>query len=310
MASGFVVCVLLLLFLCLLIGSLVAPPNYTQKRPIQGSTVVLLNDMNPFWYEIVDISKEKSASFDSDIGLIECSKLAYNALTHSGYHHGRTAASDTYQQLLHLEHYAYLVEGSWIHLEVNVTKPPTLSNTNTSLLYFTNYNEYYKLANPNTATRAHYDYSKQLNYTTVNHFFMNITGNSFNFFAIKTPNGTDFTYNFTIHQVSYNDSNVIYQCSVGAVQRMCSLSLNVTSSISGSKYCLMERSTTVNEDPDPFYSLDINIHRRHFNWVTCSLIAITASLLLVFVAIGTYDLMRKRIIPLGKRSVSRILTRK
>ncbi len=75
------------------------------------------------------------------------------------------------------------------------------------------------------------------------------------------------------HQVSYNDSNVNYQCFVGAVQRMCSLSLNDTSSISGSKYCLMERvQPIISEDLDPFYSLDINIHRRHFNWVTCSLI--------------------------------------
>ena len=219
-ASGFAVCVLLLVFISLLISLLVTPPKYTLKSTIQGSTVVHLYDVNPFWYEIVDISKEKSDSFDADIGLIECNKLVYNAMTHSGDHHGRTATSDTYQQLLHLEQYAYLVEGSWIHLEVNITKPPTLSNANTSLLYFTNYNEYYKLVNPNTASRAHYDYSQQLNYTTVNHFSRNITGSCFNFLALKTSNGTDFTYNFTIHQVLYNDSDVNYQCSVGAVQRV------------------------------------------------------------------------------------------
>ena len=237
----------MLLFLGLLINSLVNPPNNTYKRTVQGSEAVLIDVVNPFWYQTIDISKGKSESFDSDIGLIECNDLSYITSSHVGYYHGHKATSDTYEQLIHLEQFAYLLEGSWLHLIINITNPPVISNANISLLYFTSYDEYYKLTNTDTASNPHYDRSTHLNYTTLNHVSINITKSSFNYFAIQKPNGTDFTYNVSLSRVSYNDSNVDYLCSIGAVHNTCTLSLNVTGE---SQLCMMEYCPSVNVDLD------------------------------------------------------------
>ena len=78
-------------------------------------------------------------------------------------------------------------------------------------------------------------------------------------------------------------------------------------SIGESQLCIMEYCSSVNVDPDPFYSLDVQLYRRHFNVVTCSFIAITASLFILFVAIGTYDFIRTKIASLCKQSVSKFL---
>ena len=311
MSAVLTICILLLC-LVLLIYFLLHPSDHSGNKLIQGSVVVLLDRINSFWYKQASFSKAKVEMYDVMVGWVDCDDLNFIANTSSEYHNGRKADEDSYQQLLHFEPYSYLLEGSWIALDINITSPPKSKGKNPFLLLFSNYEEYNKLQNQNTNNKAHYDNSIELKYTTgvPNEIVFNVTHTSFNFFGIKTPNGTDFTYNFTVYRVSFNDSNVDYQCYLSSDQTSCKLGLNVTKCVSCTKLCFLGQCLANSEAPAPFYSLDVTFNRQSLNWITSTLIAFVVSLFMLLMAIGTYDVMRKKVCPAGEKHISHLFGRR
>ncbi len=309
--SALVVLSFFIITFSFLIDILVRPTSYSEDNTIQGSVVVLLEKVNSFWYTKATVSKPKS-SYDIRIGWVECDQLPRNSKISNGHYNGRKANTDiSYQQLMHFEPYSYLVEGSWIELDINIISPPDMPGKNLSLLYYNSRDEYDKLLNPSTASKSRFDMSIPLNSTIgiPNKININVTETAFIFFAVKIPAGTDYTYNFTVNRVSFNDSTIDYQCYLSADDTSCDLDLNLTSCASCSELCLIE-TCIANNDPEPFYYIHVSFTRRYMNWIVFTLIAIAGSLLLVFVAIGTYDIMRTKIYSMGKKSMARFTNRR
>ena len=303
--SLFVICI------SFLINILVRPTNSSRDTTIQGSVVVLLERLNPFWYKKSTVSKPKS--YGIQIGWVECDQLSYYSEMFTSEHHsGRKANTNiSYQQLLHFEPYSYLVEGSWIELDIIITCPPDTPRKDFTLLSYNSYEQYYKLLNPNTAYKAQFDTSIPLNCTIgdPNRISINVMQTTFIFFGIMIQPGTDFTYNFTVNRVSFNDSTIDYQCNLHVDETSCDLDLNLTRS-TDSELCLIEFCTAKNEDSEPFYYVNVSFIRRYINWISITLIACAVSLLILLCAIGTYDIMRNKIYPVGKKSLAPFLHRK
>ena len=310
--SGILVFLLLISFAILLVIVLLHPSGYSKVSTVQGSTITLLDDTNPFWFESAIISRvDKTVLYDVYVGWIDCENLhTIHTEVWSDVYWGHKATRDYYQQLGEFEPYAYLVAGSKIELDINITSSPSSQGKNVSLLIYNDFNEYNKLISPGGAT-ARYSQSFLLNSTRgqLNRIAINVTDTSFYFFGVHTPNGTGFTYNFTVHQVSYNDSNLYSPCYLPPGSVSCKLDLNVTRCVSCSKQCLMSYCEANSEAPQPFYPLKIDIKRRRFNWISITLMVAVVSFGMIFIAIGVYDVVKFKICPVGNRALKSMLRR-
>lgn len=305
------VAVTLLIFLGFLITVAVHPSNYSLNPTLQGSPLVmiLIGKLNPFWYNTVTATNPNPSSSDMYVGVVNCDDLVYNNETIvSDDYHTRIATKDNqYQQLLYMAQHSYLLKGSQIFITINITSTPSEQHGgNASLLRFHSYTEYSKLSESGTAaSTARYDEAIQLNTSmgSLNEVLIDVKDNGFELFGIKTPNGFRAIYNFTIFQIYFNDSSVDYQCYLAGSDTSCEISINNTKSLN-SRTCLIGSCESSHSSSDTFHHLNISFYRRYMNWVMTSLIALVVSLFIIFFAIGTYDCMRKKIFPMGKKAVS------
>lgn len=287
------------------------PSNYSRnpwllKNTDSSSIPVLIEEINPFWYETITLTNHKPSPSYQYAGALSCDELIYDNTTQvSNLFYSRTIDKDSYQQLTKIAPFSYLLQGSLILITINITSPP-VDGKNVSLLRFGSPTEYSKLSDPSTASSAQYDEEILLNSTlgSRNEIVIDCNSNGFQLFGLKTPSGFKFTYNFIIYLVYLNDSLIDdNQCLLSSVETSCEIKLNNTKLLH-SKMCLIGSCALIDGSAEYFCQLELSVSRRYMNWIMCSLIALVVSFLMIFVAIGTYDCMRKKIYPIGKKAVS------
>ena len=277
---------------------IVSPPNTSSYSTVQCGVVTILKDVDPNWYKSASINRTDDEMYNVFIGLMECSNITTYNSTITGEQNGsNTTKNDSFQQLELLEPYAYLVEGSYIELTITITEPPDPVKQ-VYLYVFNNYNDYTSLSNVTNVSDyfTRYDIEPQNgSYTT---FFMNITETSYYFYALWTPNGTAFEYDYTVDQISYNISNDDFSCVLTTNNPLCTLEIKIPDSadccISSNRQCLVSYTYGNGE---PFKTVKVNLIGRRLNKIFGVLMLLSIMFLELSCTVATYDIIKFKLFP-------------
>ena len=254
---------------------------------VQGSVVTTAHlTFDQFWYKTLAITADKDVSefFQSQIRLRSCSPLNAYQETVTGAYYGTIAIGETHTILDMLERYAYYLKGSTIEIAITITEPPSDSHGEMHLNVFNNWNDYkeFQLSVVGTASKTVYKIDNTVDHIT--YASINVTQDGFYFFGVDSTNGTGFYYNFTVTRYFYNSTEYLYNCTITSTAPSCVFALEKTSvPKKNSQHCILLYTTVEGFISEPFYTVNMNVGRRSFNWIIGMTIGMAGiSLVLLF----------------------------
>lgn len=237
---------------------------------VQGSVVTITRPMfDQFWYKTLAITANQDVSefFQSQVSLISCWPLKTDRKSFTGAYYGTSAIGETHTILDMLENLAYLLEGSTVEIAITITSPPS-DGGDMHLNVFKNWKDYKKFQKSviNTGSSTVFKINNSLNHIT--YTSLNITQDGFYFFGVDSTNGTEFYYNYTVTRYFYNATEYLYDCTITSDAPSCVFTLEETSAPRGdSHHCLLSYTTVGRDVGDPFYTVDMDINKKPFNWI-------------------------------------------
>ena len=275
---------------------IVSPPNTSSYSTVQYDVATILKDANPFWYKSVSITRTDDKMYDVHIGWMECSHLTtYANTTTDEQNGGHTAKHDSFQQLEWLETYAYLVKGSSIQITITIVEPPDPVKE-VFLYVFNSYNDYNALSDVTNVSDyfTRYDIKPQNGSNTT--YSVNITETSYYFYALWTPNGTAFRYNYTVYQISYNISNIDFPCVLTTKNPFCTLETKIPACcMSCNRQCLVSYTFGNSESAEPFKTVKVNLFPRRLNEIVGVLMLFAIIFFLLLCAVATYNVIKVKL---------------
>ncbi|XP_003382681.1 PREDICTED: uncharacterized protein LOC100633495 [Amphimedon queenslandica] len=283
-----------LILLSISIGGLVTLmiiPNANhqlQTATVQESVTTLLRTVDPYYYN-VRVSTSDHTLVNVSIGTMACSSLVTYSTSHietiTGHH---LNSHSTRHKLEPLEKYAYLVSGSNMLIEVNVTSfpPHHLPANDISLYVFTDWDSYNSFDQSQTTVTKYYKRIEVYSSTAIT-FIVRETG--FYLYGLSIPVGTKYLYSYDITRFAYNSTKST-NCKLSSKSESCLIRFDNT--MLNEKQCILSSCSGKNHS---IYTINSELVRKPVTSGAAILISTVFVLLMILVALLFYDCYRYRL---------------
>ena len=285
----FLVCLILL---SISIGGLITVmiiPNANhqlQTATVQESVTTLLSIVDPYYYN-VQVSRSNDTLCNVSISTMICSSLATYSMSHTETVIGFNS-NNTRHKLESLDKYAYLVSGSSISIEVNVTSPPDrLSNDDTISLYvFTDWDSYNSFDRSQSTVTKYYKQYEVDSSTTIT-FLASETG--FYFYGLSIPVRTEYLYSYDMKRLTYNLTTST-SCELSSKLESCLIRFDNT--MLSEEQCILSYCSGKNHS---IYTINSELVRKPVTSGAAFLMSAVFVLFVFLVALLLYDCYRRRL---------------
>lgn len=262
----------------------ILPKGYSQMAMVQESATTLLATVNSYYFDVKITRNKTSPMNDVNISIVPCSDIQTYIVSHIGK---GQAIGPKHQQLHKLNEFAYLVSGSLISIEVNISLS-SLSPTEAVYFYmFTNWNSYESFDQIQTIP---VNYFKRFNVSAVQNdstiVTFPVTTTGYYFYGLSIPNEANYHYTFNIKQVRYNSS--VTKCQLSSTMLSCFLHLDAIHY--NEELCILSYCTGSNYT---FYSVQSDLVKRTLNSISASVMTFMLVLFFLVFAILLYDAYRR-----------------
>lgn len=287
----FIVCLILL---SISIGGLVTLmiiPNANhqlQTAMVQESVTTLLCIVDPYYYN-VRVSTSDDTLCNVSISTMDCSSLVTYSTSHIETVTGHLNSHSTHHKLEPLEKYAYLVSGSNMSIEVNVTYSPPHNlpaNVNISLYVFTDKDSYNSFDQSQTTVTKYYKRIKVDSLTAIT-FIVRETG--FYFYGLSIPVGTEYLYSYDIKRIAYNSTKST-SCELSSKSESCLVRFDNT--MLSEEQCILSSCSGKNHS---IYTINSELVRKPVTSGAAILMSTVFVIFMFLIALLLYDCYRRRL---------------
>ena len=291
-AVTFAICLLLLVISIAGLTTVILVPkanHQLQTITIQESVTTLVSIINAYYYDI-RVSKTNDVICNVNISSTRCSDLQTYSMTYTGTF--EAVDINSHYKLESLNDYAYLVSGSRVSIELNISLPSLYTSTDDNIFFyvFTDWESYDSFGQSQKNVKRYYSRYEVSNSVTTITFL--VSDNGFYFYGLSFPEETSFMYSFNISRISYNSSKYETRCKLSSQMTSCLIRFDNT--MFNQDQCVLSYCIGTNNS---FYTLQNELIRKP---ITSGAAFIMSAIFILFVflaALLLYDCYRRKLDP-------------
>lgn len=268
------------------------PKGSTEISTVQDSLLTLLTRLNSYYFDVKVTQKFTSNEVNTscNVSIALCSNLETHTKVHNGTGLSHKVIGYSNEQLTELNAFSYLLSGSLIDLDVNITSSRSAFNDPIFLYVFTDltsYQSFGKLQSKPENYFKRFNVSSLPNHTT--RITLPVTNTGFYFYGLSLPNGMDFNYSYNLKQFFYNLTNNDARCELTPQAMSCTLHFD--SSLFSDEQCILCYCT--GGIKESFYMIETDLIRKPITSLSASLLTLMVVMLIVVLSVLSYDAYRR-----------------